>query len=46
MVQTKVSTAGWITVVVMLLVCIPLFWVGLLIKESYRVCTSCGITLG
>jgi hypothetical protein len=23
----------------------PLFWIGLLIKENYRVCADCGRTL-
>jgi hypothetical protein len=45
-IQNKVSTTGWVVLVVMLLFCFPLFWVGLLIKEDYRVCRSCGIKLG
>ena len=45
-VQSRVSTAGWITLVVMVLFCLPLFWIGLLIKEEYRECGECGMKLG
>jgi hypothetical protein len=30
----------------MLLFCLPLFWVGLLVKDYYRVCSECGTRLG
>ena len=46
LVQKKVSTAGWIVLVVLLFLCFPLFWIGLLMKEDYRVCSQCGIKLG
>ena len=42
----RISTGGWITFAVLLLVCLPLFWIGLLIKEDYTVCRACGIRLG
>lgn len=45
-VRSKISTAGWVTFVVLLLVCFPVCIVALFIKEEYRVCSSCGITLG
>lgn len=44
--QQKISTAGWILFVVLLLACFPLCWIGLLIKEDYRTCSFCGLSLG
>jgi DNA-directed RNA polymerase subunit M/transcription elongation factor TFIIS len=43
--RSKISTAGWIIFAILLLVFWPLFWIGLLIKENYRVCADCGKTL-
>ena len=46
-VRRKVSTAGWVMFVVLLcFLCLPLFWIGLLMKEEYRICADCGIKLG
>jgi hypothetical protein len=42
----KVSVGGWITFVVMLLFCFPLCWIGILMKENYRICSTCGMTFG
>lgn len=42
----KISSAGWIVFVIMLVMCVPLCWIGLLIKEDYRVCATCGLYLG
>jgi len=42
----KISAAGWIVFVILLLTCLPLCWIGLLIKEDYRVCANCGLYLG
>jgi hypothetical protein len=44
--RSKISTAGWILFVVSLFVCFPLFFIGLLLKDRYRVCASCGTTVG
>lgn len=44
--KTRVSTAGWVTFCIVLLLFFPLCWVGLLIREPYRVCGSCGSRLG
>lgn len=44
--RSKVSQAGWITLVVLLFTIPCVFWIGLLMKEHYKVCGSCGITLG
>jgi DNA-directed RNA polymerase subunit RPC12/RpoP len=39
----KISTGGWIVFAVMLLFCFPLFFIGLLMKETYQVCQQCGV---
>src|SRR6185369_1312947 len=44
-VDRKVSTGGWIVFALMILICFPLFWIGLLMKEDYHRCGTCGITL-
>ena len=45
--KSQVSQAGWIVFILMLLfLCLPLCWIGLLIKEEYRVCADCGSKLG
>ena len=41
MTKRRISTGGWITFGVLLVLCFPLFWIGLLIKEDYRVCGTC-----
>lgn len=40
--KSEISTAGWVTFAVLLAVCWPLFWIGLLMKEEYRACADCG----
>lgn len=42
----RVSTAGWITFAVLMVVFFPLFWIGLLIKEDVRMCSVCNLKLG
>jgi DNA-directed RNA polymerase subunit RPC12/RpoP len=44
--RSRISTAGWIVLVVLLLVTIIFFWIGLLIKEEYRECYDCGMRVG
>lgn len=44
--RSKISEAGWVVFVLLLVFCFPLFWIGLLIKESYRECTDCGMKIG
>ncbi len=46
LIQQRISTAGWITFAVLLIVFFPLFWIGLLIKENYHMCSHCGLKLG
>lgn len=40
-VQSQISDGGWLTFVLMLLFCFPLFWIGFLMKDEYRVCPTC-----
>lgn len=44
--ERRISTGGWITFAVLLVVFFPLFWIGLLIKEDAYVCPSCRTRLG
>src|SRR6185295_6183709 len=44
-VMQRIFSAGWVVFVVLLLTCLPLCWIGLLIKENYRVCASCRMLL-
>jgi hypothetical protein len=40
--KSEISTAGWVTFAVLLAVCWPLFWIGLMMKEEFRACADCG----
>jgi DNA-directed RNA polymerase subunit RPC12/RpoP len=44
-VRSQVSQAGWITLILMILFCWPLFWIGLLMTEEYHQCSDCGVRL-
>jgi DNA-directed RNA polymerase subunit RPC12/RpoP len=44
--RRKISAAGWVVFVILLLFCLPLFWIGLLITEEYRECSECGMKIG
>jgi hypothetical protein len=37
----KITEAGWVMFAVMLVFCLPLFWIGLLMKESQQFCSAC-----
>jgi hypothetical protein len=43
--SSQISAAGWIVLVLMLVFCWPLFWIGLLIKEDVKKCSECGARL-
>lgn len=45
-IRSKVSTGGWITLIVLLFLFFPICWIGLLIKKDTYVCGYCGIELG
>jgi hypothetical protein len=40
---SKISTAGWVVFALLLLVCLPLFWIGLLMKERRTECPACRV---
>ena len=43
--KRQISTAGWITFAVLLVMTGIFFWVGLLIKEDVQVCSVCGLRI-
>jgi hypothetical protein len=45
-VKSRISTAGWVIFVILLIACFPLCIIGLFITEHYHVCSSCGVKLG
>ena len=45
-VEKRISNAGVITMILLAVMCFPLFWIGFFIKEEYRVCSSCGLAVG
>ena len=43
---SRISNAGWVMAIVLFfLLCLPLFWIGFLIRENYTVCRACGMKL-
>lgn len=46
MIEKRISSEGWLIFVLMLFFCFPLFWIGLLMKQEYRVCPVCHASLG
>lgn len=42
----KISSAGWVVFAVLLVFFLPLFWIGLLIKEEVRTCPVCKVRIG
>lgn len=44
MIVQRVSVAGWIVFSVLLLfLCLPLFWIGLLMKDNKSQCPNCRV---
>ena len=41
LIAKRISTGGWIVFAALLIFCLPLFFIGLLIKEEYRMCSWC-----
>lgn len=39
--EKRISTEGWIVFAALLVFCLPLFWIGLLMKEELRLCPMC-----
>ena len=44
--ESRISTGGWVVFAILCFACLPLCWIGLLMKEDYTVCRDCGIKLG
>jgi LITAF-like zinc ribbon domain len=44
----KISTTGWVIFILLtcFLITLPLCWIGLLMKEDYRICSRCGMKFG
>ena len=40
-VSKRISTAGWVVFFALLIICFPLCFIGLFIKEEYRMCSWC-----
>ncbi|HEX8632831.1 MAG TPA: LITAF-like zinc ribbon domain-containing protein [Pyrinomonadaceae bacterium] len=40
-VAKRIGTAGWIVFFTLLIVCLPFCFIGLFIKEEYRMCSWC-----
>jgi hypothetical protein len=45
-VRQRISVGGWVVFAVLLTVCFPLCWIGLLMKEDQYQCVQCGVNLG
>ena len=48
-IETRLSSNGWLTLVLLLLFCFPLFWLPLVIdsfKEEVRICRGCRVKIG
>lgn len=45
LVASRVSSDGWLVLVLLLFFCAPLFWIGLLMKQEYRICSVCRANL-
>jgi RNA polymerase subunit RPABC4/transcription elongation factor Spt4 len=45
-VEKKISSEGWVIFIILLFMCIPLCWIGLLMKQESRVCPVCHANLG
>ena len=43
--ETRVSSGGWAVFAVLLILFFPLFWIGLLIKETIVCCSRCGFRM-
>jgi hypothetical protein len=44
-VATRISTGGWVVFAALIIACLPLCFIGLFIKEEYRMCSWCRASL-
>jgi hypothetical protein len=42
-IDSRISVAGWVVFAIMIVtgICLPLCWIGLLMKEDYTICPMC-----
>lgn len=45
LVVEKISVGGWIVFILLFLVCFPVCWIGLLMKEQNSICATCRAVL-
>jgi predicted RNA-binding Zn-ribbon protein involved in translation (DUF1610 family) len=43
--KSEISTKGWVICLVLLILCFPLCWLGLFIKEESKFCRDCNMRL-
>ncbi len=43
--NSQISSGGWVVFALMLLFCFPLFWIGLLMKDTHQTCSQCHVRL-
>lgn len=46
LVKSEVSTVGWIIFAILLMTTVVFCWIGVLIRDKYRICSYCKIRLG
>jgi hypothetical protein len=44
--SSRISTGGWVVFAVLLVFFFPLFWIGLLMKDTFYHCRRCGYCFG
>ena len=42
LIRSKLATAGWVVLLILLFTTVILFWIGLFFQEKYYVCSRCG----
>ena len=45
-IRQEISVGGWVVFAVLMAFCLPLFWIGLLMKDDVHYCSQCGMKLG
>jgi len=43
--SSQISGAGWVVFALLLIFCLPLFWIGFLIREAILVCPFCRLKI-
>ncbi len=42
LIRSKLATAGWVVLLILLFTTVILFWIGFFFQEKYYVCSRCG----